>query len=140
MIKCNWIHSNCDLVNACWQSCCKLFREYFFNRNDSVQCDQIWGKPCYLGTFWMPRHFYGGGQQFGLLLLHHFFLHFHLNKQVLKFQNQPDVDVMDFQIELWCRYFMAQLLFWLLFTKFGNFFNLLVTHWIHLKCFKQMTF
>ncbi len=46
----------------------------------------------------------------------------------LRFQMWFDADVLDVQIELQCRYFgiLSWLLFWLLFTKLGTFFNLLV--------------
>jgi hypothetical protein len=48
---------------------------------------------------------------------------------ILRFQKWFDVDVLDFKIELCCRHFglFAWRLFGLLFKKFGNFYNLLVT-------------
>jgi hypothetical protein len=63
------------------------------------------GKTLLFGGILNAWAFFGGGwQQFELLLLYFtIFLHFDLKKQLLrisKFQNQPDVDVLDFQIEL----------------------------------------
>jgi hypothetical protein len=61
----------------------------------------------------MPGHFLEGGGECQKVAIvwatfsSSIFVHLHLNKQlqrhvvaILKYQNQPDVDVMDFQIEL----------------------------------------
>jgi hypothetical protein len=51
---------------------------------------------------------------------------------ILRFQKWFDVDVLDFQIELCCRYFGLVLtwqLFGLFFQKFGNFFLIVWSSW-----------
>ncbi len=70
------------------------------------------------------------GYILGYFLLNEFFLHFYLIKHFqskicciyFKVLKWFDVNVLDFQIDLWCKYFLSRWLFWPSFLKIGRVF------------------